>query len=60
MAEGFGQEYPLGGEKVLNVHEALVWALQRVETATNIVSRNMRNENGCRNVMTFAPEDCQL
>jgi len=40
MPEGFGQEYPLGGENVLKLHDALVCALEEVGTARDIVSRN--------------------
>jgi hypothetical protein len=63
MPEGFGQEYPLGGENVLKLHDALVCALEKIGTARDIVSRNTatRNENCCPlNFMIFAPRSSHL
>jgi hypothetical protein len=58
MPEGFGHEYPLGGENVLKLQDALVCALEKIGKTRDIVSRNTapRNENGCpRKLITFAP-----
>jgi hypothetical protein len=63
MPEGFGHEYPLGGENVLKLQDALVCALDGVGTTRDIVSRNSatKNENGCpRNFITLLLEVLHL